>query len=365
MLLLFLAILILSPVVFAKSESLVDEQRNILSTLNSYYLFSSQENIEEYYDVISLVGFSQKDILGRKENTLAIWDEYDTLSYSLQSVIPTVETDLANVYYSLTATIRDSFDEEITVTRDMVAIIFKENGFWKVWATMPRSSYDLRMATYGEELGLQSNQPVEPKSKSGFQNFKEKLFGEKIDLLSQPVAALCGNNLCEDGETTKTCNKDCPKIGICLYDEEIIFDLDGLNFQGSSLSDIPPLARNLIARDGLKVEIKIFDVDKDYNFIINDEILNFENDSTEKPDFIIKMSSCLLKNLFDGTEDILSAYENKEIVIESTGFGNSVKKGLLSAFVNVRSWFNKDNSKQVSHSRFASPIRGPVFMINS
>ena len=353
--------LLLHPV---SATSFQDEQDSIINVLKVYYTASTHEILEEYYSVMSSEGFSEEDILERKEQTKALWEEFDTLDYSLESIIPTVEGNTAHVYYTLSATISDTSGEEMSFTREMVAILFKEKGDWKVWAIMPRASYQLRMSTYGEELGIETNEAPEPKKTGNIEDFFDGLMGRTDDPLSQPLNSKCGNKICEDGETTSSCSEDCPKIGLCSYGVEKIQDLDGTDLKKTS-SNIPDFAKKIILGDGTAIVLALPDEGNEYYFTIHENILHTEDKLTGEADYVLQTSSCTLKDLLDKNIDIASAYRNKDISIKGKGIGPSLKTGTISLFLKVQSWFKKkEKTSGNAHARFAVPLRGPVVMKN-
>ena len=354
-------IILISPAIFA-SESLKNEQKNIIDTLNTYYTASMEENLNKYYSIISTEGFSNEKIKERKEITKTIWDTFDTLDFSISSVIPTVEKDSAHVYYTLSSTIKDNKNQIVSTEREMVGILFKEQGTWKVWITMPRSSYELKMATYGQEMMIHTNISNEPKQTNFFQDITNKVLRKNKDPLSLPSFPKCGNAICEDGESTKTCQKDCPIIGLCIYNESKLKEYNGTKLNLSYVKNAPSFVKDSIVKNNTIVKLKIIDKNKNYLFSIIDKtiVLNKNDNTKTEPTFTVEVKSCTLKKILNKQINPLDAYQNKKIIVKGKGVMNYFKLKVASTVLNIKSWFEKDNAKE--GAKYPPPLNGPAYM---
>ncbi|MEA3430741.1 MAG: hypothetical protein U9R08_05690 [Nanoarchaeota archaeon] len=192
------------------SSALADDKADVLDVIGTYYSASASEDFNLYYSVISEEGYSSTKLEEKKANTKIIWQNYDTLSYALSDIIINVQDDIATAEYDIEATISHISGESTSYKSKMTAILFDE-GNWKVWAVMSKANFDLKMHMYSfnlDETCLEDCdiEDEEPGFFAKIKNFFSGLVNKVIR------GGTCGNKVCDSGETSETCERDCPKI---------------------------------------------------------------------------------------------------------------------------------------------------------
>jgi hypothetical protein len=358
-------ILSLSQLTFAKE---LNDEEEITLTLNDYYSSYMKEDLESYYKTISTTYKTEK-LLEKREITQYIWAEFDTIAYSIKNIVINKRNDISIVEYFLSSKVQDSKGEVVMSERDMIAIFFKENNIWKIWATMPKVTFDARMAAYGQELDLTCKE--ECNLEYSEDNLWNKITGiftskEKIEYYEEKEG-ICGNKICENNETTYICPSDCFELTFCQYDVMKFKELENISMQ-----DLPSLGEFLINNKNIKLieddqgiqgmiwyftikdgKIDFLEPQITYEeFCIADscrQIRFFGGDfalDNNKIDYTITMSSCTASQLVDNSDLFMDLYNTGKIKISGVGFFDKTKVFISTTLLKIINLFNGDDDDE-------------------
>jgi hypothetical protein len=150
---LIVLIIFLIAVPFSGKAAYAAPADDALSALYQYYEICSNEDIEAYMDIMDFSGgegFPEGYIENTRNLALAVWDNYDILSYELSNIEVSVddEGEHALISYHIYQELRgaDSEGNIKTATMDMdyVALMHDMEG-WKVVYLMPRVAFEENM----------------------------------------------------------------------------------------------------------------------------------------------------------------------------------------------------------------------------
>lgn len=338
-----------------------------LTILNNYYLESINEDLDKYYDTIFTSHYTEKELEARKKATIQIWDYFDTISYRITNLEMTLNDNEAIIFYILNSKIQDLETKEIiSIERETAAILFKDQNNWKVYATMPRSTFDIRMSVFATDLDIIcENCEVKYEDPSIVEKVSN-FFTGKIDAdIYAEKPAKCGNGICEEKENNYECPSDCKDYGYCDYDVMQILEIEKINVKHElNNSDIPEFVKNILSKDAI-FDLHIIDSDRhEYLTLVNGQFdykepkityeefctingcknIKFYNNefNPEKIDYIISTDSCSYQDLTTEKLDFIDAFTTGKIKIEGGTIFSKIKTNIGNIVFKIYNWFNKE-----------------------
>ncbi len=352
--------------VHAYSEKLVVEQ-----TLNSYYKYFAEKNLNEY---LSLKIINQSNLKEIKELTKEEWKSITILSYSLSNIDIDIYRNTAIIDYKLSMKI--GYDNKIVMLdENMEAVMIKENQQWKILVIGQRNIVENALI----KINLDSINKTNRSFTNSINNFNDSKNKKEM----RDDKSSCGDGICELGEN---CQKDCKQLefqqkcgdGICEKGENCRYDCNNLTHinlkenQKSSCKyekavsnfteiDIKNLKLPKWVMEkfiyGTGIELKVGN--ETYFFKVDKGKVKKESTLNNKDvEYIISVSACTLSSLISGDLSFNEAYNNGLIKIKGNTFKGSIKTFFANLALRVMNIFHP-SPKSVYQEGEAVTIQNP------
>ena len=335
-----------------------------VDTLNKYYKYSTSEDFEDYYSIISSMGYSEMEFIERQAATMSIWEAFDTISYSLSGIVVDIQDEVALLTYSVDSKVQDPNGQQISFTREMAAIMFWEETEWKIWQVMPRASFELKMSLVSMELDVKAEEEKLNYDEPGFFEKIGNFFSREVDQdIYGKKDAECGNTICEEGEGIYDCFVDCQNFELCDFDILKLNQLEDINLNDEK--EIPKFMRKFV-KDNLTIEIYFTDSELSWYVTIKDGVIDFlepkismdefcylgtciesksyvQIDSPKELDYIVSMTSCTYQQLVDEEIIIVDAYNLGLVDIKGGKLGSKVIVGFGGFLFKAYNWITGES----------------------
>jgi len=294
------------------------EASPITSLVESHYSAYAKEDINAY--LATYISMSEAATMAKRDNVLAIWENTDTLSYSISDFDIDEYKDVVIASYTIDYTLAFTKEGKIVSNRDRLsAVMINENG-WKIVFVGDEPGVQAAMA----ELLLSSNRTYKEEPKP-----QEK----------------CGDGKCEIGETCETdctrieytcqtCSTEGEKIDLRGREKKTTCAYDSSKIKPGNSGDLPELPsvvpKNVRLKGVVDDEVYFAEL-KDGKYTTYSYL--------EDVDYIITTDSCTFANVVKGDLDPQEAYEKDLIKLEGQTIGTKIKGTIANLVLTVYNWF--------------------------